>query len=531
MRRSALRRAHSQMGAEVGLTAYGIIVFIAGLLALNASYRWSMYGLVIFSLLACASALVLGGIGIMPANLFLIFFAIRAFNLGGGKTLLEGVSIGKPGFWLLCTCLWGVFGAIVLPRVLGGSTLVFTIDRNADPNSAGLLQPLGPVSGNLSQAVYCVGDLVVFACMYVFLKCRNAYDVLAKAVLTLTALDVLAAVVDLGSHMVGIDALAFVKTADFAYFNGSELGGMLRISGTFSETSAFAYFTLQLFAFCTSLWLVGYRRKTAGALAAMTGMLLLISTSGSAYVGLGGYLTVLFFSRPGRIAKSANARKARMWTLMACLGVLAALYIVLFMPGVVRALSDFAEATVLSKADSQSGVERSSFNTQAFTNFLDTYGIGVGLGSVRVSSFVMVVLACLGVVGSLCYTIFLAKCTLMPIPRDYPLADRAVSYAARHGMYAALIVASVSASIFDLGVCFYVMAAAAGGLQMRARRRASVPVQRRSNVIDDPGLVTPVVPVTPRASAAAVATAGRKPGHGTGGTLRRGFSRGRVAAR
>lgn len=485
-----MRARHPGLGAEVGLSAYGIIVFLLGLVALNASYRWSIYGLVIFSLLACAVALVLpGGIGIMPANLFLVFFVIRAFNLGGGKTLWESVSIGKPGFWLLCTCAWGVFGAIVLPRALAGSTLVFTIDRNADPNSAGLLQPLGPVSGNLSQAVYCLGDLVVFCCMYVMLKCRGAYDVLAKAVLTLTALDVLAAVVDIGSHLVGVDALAFVKTADFAYFNGSELGGLLRISGTFSETSAFAYFTLQLFAFCTNLWLVGYRQKVAGMLAVATGMLLLLSTSGSAYVGLAGYLMVLLVSRPARISRTSNARKARMWVIMLCLGVLAALYIVLFMPGVARALGDFAQATVLSKADSQSGVERSSFNTQAFTNFLDTYGIGVGLGSVRVSSFVMVVLACLGVIGAICYTTFLAKSTLSPIPRDYPFADRAVCYASRHGMYAALIVATLTASIFDLGVCFYVLAAAAGGLQVRARRRAAMPVRRRAMVVDDATVV------------------------------------------
>ncbi|MFP6556759.1 hypothetical protein WJ542_00245 [Paraburkholderia sp. B3] len=464
----------------MGLSAYGVIVFLAGLLALNASYRWAVYGLVVLSLLACAVALVLpGGVGIMPANLFMVFFAIRAFNLGGGKMLCESISIGKPGFWLLCTCAWGVFGAIVLPRALAGSTLVFTIDRNADPNSAGLLQALGPVSGNLSQAVYCVGDLVVFCSMYVFLRCRGAYDVLAKAVLALTALDVLAAAVDIASHLAGVDALAFVKTADFAYFNGSELGGLLRISGTFSEASAFAYFTLQLFAVCVNLWLVGYRPKTSGALAAASGALLLLSTSGSAYVGLAGYLMVLLVSRPGRISRTANARKARMWALMACLGVLLALYIVLFMPGVARALGDFIDATVLSKADSDSGVERSSFNAQAFTNFLDTYGIGVGLGSVRVSSFVMVVLACLGVVGTLCYTIFLAKSTLTPIPRDYPLTERAVCYASRHGMYAALIVASVSASIFDLGVCFYVLAAAAGGLSARAWRRAPEPERAR----------------------------------------------------
>lgn len=471
----------------MGLSAYGGIVFLVGLFALNASYRWSIYAMVVFCVLACAVAIVLpGGIGIMPANLFLVFFALRAFNLGGGKMLSESISIGKPGFWLFCTCAWGVIGAILLPRVLAGSTLVFTVfDRSADPNTEGLLQPLRPVSGNLSQSFYCVSDLVVFCCAYVLMKCKGAYDVLGKAVLTLTALDVLAALMDLGGHFAGIDVLSVVKTAQYAYNTNSELGGMLRIEGTFSEASAYAAFTLQLFAVCINLWLVGYRPKISGLLAAATGVLLLISTSGSAYVGLSAYLLVLLASRPSRISAAAGARKAHMWMFMICAGVLAGLYIMLFMPGVMRALSNFVDATILAKADSASGVERSSFNTQAFTNFLDTYGIGVGLGSIRVSSFVMVVLASFGVPGTVFYVLFFVKTALTRIPREYPGADRAVAYAARHGMYAALIVASVSASVFDLGVSFYVLAAAAGGLTAYARRSAPVVVRRSSGHATD----------------------------------------------
>lgn len=457
----------------MGLSVFGIFVFVAGLLVLNASYRWAVCGMAVFSLFACASALTLpGGIAILPANLFLAFFALRAFNLGGGAALTSAIGIGKPGFWLFCTCAWAVVGAIALPRVLQGSTLVFTIDRNAvDPNQAELLQPLGPVSGNVTQTIYCVGDLVVYCCMCVFLRCRGAYRALANALLLLTALDVMAGVIDVASHAAGVDVLSVVKTAQFADLTGSELGGLVRISGTFSETSSFSYFTLQLFAFCLNLWLLNYRPKTAGTLAAASGLLLLLSTSGSAYVGLGGYLIVLLLSRPGRIARIADARKLRMWLILICAGILAALYMVLFMPTVVSALSDFVDATILSKADSQSGVERAGFNSQAMQNFMDTYGIGVGIGSIRVSSFVMVVVASLGVVGTLCYSIFLVKATLSPIQRHHAFADRAVAYAARHGVFAALIVASVNSAIFDLGACFYLMAAAGASLCVPLRAR------------------------------------------------------------
>ena len=451
----------------MGLTIFGVAVFVTGLAALYTSYRGAIYWMAVYSLFGCALALGLpGGIGIMPAQLFLVFFIVRAFNLAGGKQIADAFSIDKPGFWLLCTSLWGVFGAILLPRLLRGSTLVFPVDRTV--SGPALLQPLGPVSGNLSQAIYCLGDVLLYGCMYALLRYRGAYRALATGIFLLAFFDVLAGVIDVGTHAVGLDVMSVVKTAQYVDMSGEEMGGLIRITGTFSETSAFSSFTLPLFVFCLNLWLVGYRPKVAGALAVGTAMLLLMSTSGTAYVGLGAYAFVQLFSRPGRISLGAMARKQRLWILSACAGVLAALYVVVFLPGVAKALGDFVSTTVLGKADSSSGVERMSWNTQGVNNFLDTYGIGVGLGSIRTSSFLVVVLANLGIVGVVCYGLFLGKSLMTPTPAHYPLTERAVCYAARHSMIATLIVASLTAGVFELGSCFYLFAAAAGALPLNA---------------------------------------------------------------
>jgi len=452
----------------VELTIFGIIVFVTGMVALYTSHRAVIYGMAVYSLFGCALALGLGGIGILPPQLFLAFFALRAFNLVGWKKLGDAFSMDKPGFWLLCNCLWASVGAILLPRLLLGTTFVFPVDRSTDLI---LLQPLRPVSGNLSQVVYCIGDVVVYCCMYAFLKCRGAYRTFANAIFLLTLLDVLAGVIDAVSHIVGIDVLSLVKTAQFADLSGEELGGLVRISGTFSETSAFSTFTLPLFVFCLNLWLVGWRPKLAGALAVATGALMLLSTSGSAYVGMAGYLVVLVFSRPHLVARDAAVRKHRMWIISACMGVLGVLYVILFLPGVVDTLGQFVDAAILSKAGSSSGVERMSWNTQGMTNFFDTYGIGVGLGSIRASSFLVVLLGSLGIVGAVCYGMFVGKSLLSPMPAHYPITERAVCYAARHSMISALIVASTSAGVFELGSCFYLFAAAAGALSPLASRR------------------------------------------------------------
>jgi hypothetical protein len=443
----------------VGLSIFGILVIVTGMVALYTSHRGVIYGMAVYSLFGCALALALGGIGILPPQLFLAFFALRAFNLVGGKKIGEAFSLDKPGFWLLCNCLWAVAGAILLPRLLLGTTLVFPVDRSSEQI---LLKPLGPVSGNLSQAVYCIGDVLVYCCMYAFLKCRGAYRTLANAIFLLTLLDVLAGVLDAASHAVGIDVLSLVKTAQFADLSGEEMSGLVRISATF---------TLPLFVFCLNLWLVGWRPKLAGALAAATGALLLLSTSGSAYVGLAGYMAVLVFSRPHLVSRDAAARKQRMWIISACAGVLGVIYVMLFVPGVAVTLGDFVDAAILSKAGSSSGVERMGWNAQGITNFFDTYGIGVGLGSIRASSFLVVLLGSLGVVGAVCYGMFVGKSLLSPVPVEYAFTERAVCYAARHAMISALIVASTSFGVFELGSCFYLFAAAAGALSPLAPRK------------------------------------------------------------
>ena len=85
----------------------------------------------------------------------------------------------------------------------------------------------------------------------------------------------------------------------------------------------------------------------------------------------------------------------------------------------------------------------------------------------------MVLLGSLGVVGGVCYGMFIGKSLLSPVPADFPLTERAVCYAARQGMIAALIVASTSAGVFELGSCFYLFAAAAGALSPLVSRRVS----------------------------------------------------------
>ncbi|GAB2880739.1 hypothetical protein GCM10027093_14930 [Paraburkholderia jirisanensis] len=461
------------------IQVFGVIVFALGVLSLNLRYQWAIYFIALCCLFAAAATIsfpALGGLALVPVTLFLAFFSLRAFNIGGGPMLLRAIAFDRPGFWLVCVVCVAAFGGIFLPRALAGSTLVFAIDRaGSDPNAAAMT-PLGPVSGNLSQSIYAVAELVMYCAMSVFLSRREGYQYFARAMLVLAALNICAAIIDLAG---GSEVLAAVKTAGYTLHDNEELAGLKRITGTFPESAAFSYFTLPLFAFTANLWLLGYRPKLTAVLSAASGVMLIMSTSATAYVGFAAYLLVLFFSRSERVAPHSRVRKNRLCVVLGCVGVLGVIFAIVLKPSLITVISDFFEQTLLAKADSDSGVERTAWNMQAIKNFIETYGLGVGVGSSRASSFALVLMSNLGLIGTICFGLFVARSVLSPISTSHPPADRAVCYASRQGMLGVLIVASVSGTVFELGSCFYLFAAAAAGLALSAGQRAPAAHGRR----------------------------------------------------
>jgi hypothetical protein len=92
---------------------------------------------------------------------------------------------------------------------------------------------------------------------------------------------------------------------------------------------------------------------------------------------------------------------------------------------------------------------------------VDTFGLGTGVGSNRASSFALVLLSNLGWVGVLFFGLFSWSVLMGKGRTSLPPADAAVVLGARHAVLANLVAACISASVYDLGVMFYILAAAA----------------------------------------------------------------------
>jgi hypothetical protein len=117
------------------------------------------------------------------------------------------------------------------------------------------------------------------------------------------------------------------------------------------------------------------------------------------------------------------------------------------------------DQTVLTKAMSNSGQERGAWNALALQGFVDTDFLGAGVGSVRSASFLVAILASIGIPGALLFAPFLYHVLIKPIAKsESDPVRRDVRAAARFACFAQLLAATLAGVFIDLGLQFYLFA-------------------------------------------------------------------------
>jgi hypothetical protein len=446
--------------------------FLVLLAAFTASAETAVKRMMLLSVLGASSAVALtaiGGANITPAAFFLPFLVVIAFAKEGPRKVFEQLAFPNAGFWLMLVVIYGFVSAFVLPRVFEGEVLIRTMDRNS--TAGGSAVPLRPVSTNLTQAVYALGALACFACSRALLDAPGRLLKFRDAVMALAIVNIVGAAIDMVETNLGMQLIMeFVRNAEYTIHTGAETGGLRRVSGTFPEASMFAIFTLPLFAFAYSLWKQGDRPRMTGFVALVSFLLLIVSTATTAYVALGIYCGFLAVSALLHGLRGRRTPKLGFLFSVAWLLAVAACLIVLLKPAFFDAVRNFFEVTLFSKLESASGRDRGDMNLRAWLNFVDTWGIGVGLGSARASSYLLVLLSNVGIFGTLCYFAFIWRAWRASSNNKLLSPDELkVSRAAAQALLAGFIGASVSGSVFELGQAFYAFAAAAAVSTSAAR--------------------------------------------------------------
>ncbi|MEM9178112.1 MAG: hypothetical protein AAGA89_00310 [Pseudomonadota bacterium] len=457
----------------MGLELIGIIVSAIAIGTLFYSRAWTLTVLCVALLLQASAAITLhalGGSPVAPGYLMILFLAIAVLiRQNGAGRVLQTLTLDRSEYLLMLFVAWAVVTSIFMPRIFQGMFEVYPLGQD---NLLGPLrkQMISPLSSNIAQAVYYVGDLSVFILVGAMLISMRSLRPAAYAVLISAIVNIGLVIVDSVTFATGTDQiLDFIRNANYVQRAGDIVLGMKRVTGMFAEASAFSMHALGLFAFTFRLWRGGVSLPFTGLAAAGTFIALVMSTSSTAFAALAIYLMIVMprdFSGIDRTLPRGRERVARtslLFSMLPALGVLIAIAIAL-RPDLLDPVNEMINEMLINKLDSDSGVERMNWNMSAIQNFFDSFGLGVGLGTIQTSSFAISLISSTGFLGLLVYIIFLTKVFSTNGGRRFQTLpaqeDAQIAAAARSGMIALIIANSLSGGASP-GLIFYIFAAMA----------------------------------------------------------------------
>ncbi|WP_421746822.1 hypothetical protein [Cognatishimia sp.] len=370
--------------------------------------------------------------------------------------LLNTIRPGEAGFLLVVLLIIAIISAVFFPRVFVGETDVFAIGLSQG-RPAIIETGLAPSGSNYGQLARLGLGGMAFVLVASAAQLKPSETWALQVIKVATYVHVLVALVDWIGHPLGLAwVLDPLRTVDQAILVDQTFPSLRRIIGGYTEPASFGLFTMGLLGFWTRYGFENGRSVIAWAFTIILFCLALRSTS-SATVSNLVMLTILF---PAFYATPILKSRARLFGLLFMIGILPALYSMVSVSlGYSPMGSDLINDLIWNKAVSTSGEERMSWNRQALQNIIDTYGVGAGIGSVRTSSWLMSVLASLGVLGTAIYLWFLVE-----IFRSKSADTKCVSSALKWGCWAIVLQSCLTKPFPDLGVQFFLMAGLAVGL-------------------------------------------------------------------
>lgn len=460
----------------------GLIILVLGGAAVLWSSAAAFTVMLCASLLMSAAAVFIGTANIQPGHLSIgLFVGAIAIRKGGLMAMMKTLSPSQPGFWLLLCLAWAIMSAFVMPRLFFDAFPVYPPDEITATGQI-IERPLIPRGSNITQTIYLLGNLLAFAAAAAFARNHRAMRSVAFAVLIAGMVNLFFAVVDVVTHEIGMShLLGFIRNAIYGQGFAHEVFGMKRITGSYPEASTYAMVTTGLFAFLLRLWRAGidlpFLLPVTGALF----VTLLLSTSTTAYVALAAYLAVVYgrqmtgSDRTLPLTRKGTTRQGILISLLPVAG-LAIATIVALKPDLLDPVNELFTEGIANKLQSQSGQERARWNEAGIEAFLQTYGLGAGMGSIRASSLVISLFANLGLIGSAFFFIYMARVftydTMKPRLAG-PLAEsQQIAAAARSGVFALFIALSISGTMPDPGIQFSVFAGVASGLVFQRERES-----------------------------------------------------------
>lgn len=348
--------------------------------------------------------------------------------------------------------VYALFGAVVLPRVFSG--MIEVVPVSAFRFGTDILKP---GAGNITQSCYMTlsyATTLVFAVLGQAEATRAHYR---RALLCASYVLVATGLVDLITFTLNIGAvLEPFRTATYALLTDVEAEGAKRVVGLMPEASTFGTACvgmLSALVFTRPFYRAG--REQVFVMGAIGGLLVMVmlSTSSTAYVGLGVFGMVYSLGLLVRMLDLGNARRSQIGLEVGLivLALFAVFATFVIKPTLFDPVVAMVDKMVFQKASSASYVERSLWNRVGWHAFLDSGGLGVGLGSVRVSNWAISILGSTGVVGAVLMFGFIAQ-QLVAVARNASQEVRQFATVMKLAVLPVLVMYQLSGTIPDIGI-------------------------------------------------------------------------------
>lgn len=447
-------------------------------------------GPLIFVLLFCSMSF--GSLSVIPPELAqkfsftpppIVALAIVLKYAGGTNGLSRILDIAlRPSQCLLLFLFLLVTGWVTyfMPRIFAGNVIV--IPMRLEEATNGL--PLYPTPQNISQLLYLTISVIT---VFTSALCFRSPVARQQALIGLCAgggMIVFTGLLDL----VGLGPyLDIFRTATYDYLTNVEIADVKRVVGLMPEASTYGSvavsFLTAIYFFRRAIEAVWLRRIVAPCLIVLLVLFSLLSTSSAAYAGLAIFGVIalvewiwrLFMTKEGDIAR--EGLHAELWAII--LGFAAVYILYLVVPALFDPFIRLIDTIIFQKSDSDSFRERSMWTAVSFAALMDTWGLGVGMGSTRSSNGVVAVFSNCGVLGGLLYYGFMLQTFLRKAPSGTG-TDLALLNAVRCYLPPVFVLGVLAGTSADFGImnaCIYGMAAATAwrGVAPSSVRQAPLP--------------------------------------------------------
>lgn len=338
------------------------------------------------------------------------FFGVLLILRGSLDLLWQPNRAGIPShnralMYLGLTLFFAILGAIFLPQLFLGLP-VYSPKLSIDEQYSSMTR-LALDTQQFNQ----IAQLIINAAMVIVIWFnRIAPTIFIRAIFFSFGITVFFAAWQLLANQTGMyypnEWLYTVQ--GWSLGNEQLIGAFSRINSTFLEPSVFATYLTGFFTFVLVLWV---RRPSWGLTLAiaLTVICMVATTSTTAYLGLVAVVGSVVLGIGLLQLINGGWLNTSLIAILAAAALIAWLALIAWVGS--PEVRDLFDLVVLEKAQGDSFRARFESDWQSLVILWQTYGLGVGLGGNRPSSFLTLLLSNLGIVGTSLFFVFLLSLT------------------------------------------------------------------------------------------------------------------------